>query len=177
MDMSFLMAGVQPSSGGSPGDQARAGAPAAFRFAVVAATQSGNAVLVADMVAARLADHGAAGVQSVPEGTVPTEALAESDVLIACVASHGEGDVPDGFLPAYEALAAQRPDLSHLRYGLIGLGDRTYETFCGGAWKVDALLQELGARRVGPPCLVDASAQPFPDEDALAWLARWLREL
>lgn len=118
--------------------------------------------------------RGAGAVSVVSEGQYPDGALAESNVLVACVASHGAGDVPDGFLETYQALMTARPDLSHLRYGLIGLGDRTYATFCGGAWKVDALLRQLGASRVGEPCTIDASIQPFPDEDALAWLEAWL---
>ncbi|MCR5879626.1 flavodoxin domain-containing protein [Phenylobacterium sp. J367] len=149
----------------------------AIQFAVIAATQSGNALLVAEMVAARLTLRGAERVCLVGEGEYPAAALAQSDVLVACVASHGDGDVPDGFLETYQALIAERPDLSHLRYGLIGLGDRTYATFCGGAWKVDALLGQLGARRVGDPCTIDASIQPFADEEALAWLEAWLRGL
>ncbi|MCI3133348.1 flavodoxin domain-containing protein [Phenylobacterium aquaticum] len=167
------------SDGRGPDGDPGAGATGigALRFAVLAATQSGNALLVADMVAERLMLRGARTACVIDEGLQPETVLAESDVLVACVASHGEGDVPDGFLDTYRALADGRPDLSHLRYGLIGLGDRTYTTFCGGAWKVDGLLQELGARRIGPPCTIDASSQPFPDEDALAWLEAWLHGL
>ncbi|PZQ57753.1 MAG: flavodoxin/nitric oxide synthase [Phenylobacterium sp.] len=161
------------------GDEAGAGDEALgeLRFAVLAATQSGNALLVADMVAERLIRRGAKAAYVLDEGRYPGGDLADCDVLVACVASHGEGDVPDGFREVYQALIAGRPDLSHLRYGLVGLGDRTYATFCGGAWKVDALLQMLGARRIGEPCTIDASLQPFPDEEALAWLEAWLPEL
>jgi len=148
-----------------------------LRFVVAAATQSGNAALVADLVSERLRVLGAASVVTLPEGSAPAAALSQADVLVACVASHGEGDVPDGFLEAYEALAKERPNLSGLRYGLIGLGDRTYSTFCGGASKVDELLRALGAERVGEICKIDASSQPFPDEDALAWLDPWTAQL
>lgn len=160
-----------PASGGPPPSSPLE----TLRIAVLAATQSGNALLVADLIAERLVSLGARNVRSIPEGAIPNEVLADSDLLIACIASHGEGDVPDSFLPGYEALAAA--DLSHLRYGLIGLGDRTYTTFCGGAWKVDARLQQLGARRIGEVCAIDAAAQPFPDIEALDWLEPWLREV
>lgn len=149
----------------------------AQRFVVLSATQSGNAALVADLVAERLRALGAASVVVLPEGEAPVAEIREADVLVACVASHGEGDVPDGFLEAYEALARERPSLRGLRYGLIGLGDRTYSTFCGGAWKVDQLLRGIGAERVGEVCTIDASTQPFPDEDALAWLGPWTAQL
>ncbi len=150
---------------------------AGLKVAVVAGTQSGNALMVAELVAKRLCGVAGARVELLPEGCEIDRALSEADVLVACVASHGEGDLPDEFLVAYCGLEARAPDLSHLRYGLIGLGDRTYSTFCGGAWKFDRLLQRLCARRAGEVCEIDASSQPFPDEEALLWLSGWLEEV
>jgi len=171
--VSILSPDLAPST--ARGDPAPSLALESLRIAVLAATQSGNALLVADLIAERLISLGARSVRSIPEGAIPNAVLADSDLLIACIASHGEGDVPDSFLPGYDALAAA--DLRHLRYGLIGLGDRTYTTFCGGAWKVDSRLQQQGALRIGEVCAIDASAQPFPDIEALQWLEPWLREI
>src|SRR6058998_1400644 len=51
-------------------------------------------------------------------------------VFLICTSTYGQGDVPDNARALYEDLKAKRPDLSKLRYGVFGLGDRTYaETF------------------------------------------------
>jgi len=51
-------------------------------------------------------------------------------VYLICTSTYGQGDVPDNAKALYEALGAQKPDLRGVRYGVFGLGDRTYaETF------------------------------------------------
>ena len=72
-------------------------------------------------------------------------------------------------------LVDQRPDLSHIRYGLIGLGDRNYkDSYCGGPKKWDAILEDLGATCVGQKLFLDATDNPAPDQDAAQWLPGWL---
>lgn len=144
---------------------------------VMAGTQSGSALLVAEVVSEALAAAGAREVRLLPEGEMPDPALPQIDLLVACVASHGEGDLPDSFEPVFETLASAAPDLAHVRYGVVALGDRTYKHFCGGGHRFAALLDRLGARRVGRICEIDASSQPFPDDVASEWLKDWIAAL
>jgi MioC protein len=52
----------------------------------------------------------------------------------------------------------------------------TYQdTFCGGGKQMDALLQQLGARKLGERLEVDASTQPLPDEEAVGWVREWVK--
>lgn len=141
---------------------------------VLAGTQSGNALLVAEVLSEQLAQAGAGRVALLPEGATPDPGLSDIDIVLACVASHGEGELPDSFEAVYVALQTAGRDLSHVRYGLVALGDRTYKQFCGGGERFAALLDQLGARRIGDICRVDASLQPFPDEQASAWLTNWI---
>ena len=70
---------------------------------------------------------------------------------------------------------ARRPDLSNVHYGVIALGDRTYaDTFCNGGRRFDAILAELGARRIGEVLLHDASAGTMPEEVAAEWVEGWI---
>jgi MioC protein len=60
---------------------------------------------------------------------------------------------------------------------VIALGDRTYaETFCNGGKRFDAILSELGARRIGEIMLHDASAGTMPEEISVAWVAGWISQ-
>lgn len=137
-------------------------------------TQSGTAAMVADMLGAALERQGIA-TEMAPEHGADPDLLARHRWLLVCCSSHGEGDVPDHLLPLLEALREQRPDLTGLRHGVVSLGDRTYsDTFCFGGRRVDEALQALGAVRIGDRLEIDASAQPFADEVALAWLPEWL---
>ena len=86
-------------------------------------------------------------------------------LFLVCSSTYGQGDVPDNAKNLYESLQTARPDLSGVQYGVIALGDRTYaETFCNGGRRFDAILAELGARRIGEIMLHDASAGTMPEE-------------
>lgn len=148
------------------------------RLTLLAASQSGTAFHVAEALKDRLEQNDHMAVTLLEEGAVPDMDFADTDILLLVIATHGEGEVPDPFLPVLAAFQDQRPDLGRLRYGVVALGDMTYHhTFCGAGRQVDATLAELGAIRVGERCEIDASVQPFPDEDALAWLDDWVAAL
>src|SRR6266702_5694733 len=96
-------------------------------------------------------------------------------LFLICSSTYGQGDVPDNAKQLYGSLQSARPDLSKVQYGVIALGDRTYaETFCNGGKRFDAILSELGARRIGEIMLHDASAGTMPEEVAVAWAAGWI---
>jgi MioC protein len=99
-------------------------------------------------------------------------------VFLICTSTYGQGDVPDNARAFYEHLKSARPDLSQVRYGVFGLGDRTYaETFNFGGKRFDELLTELGARRVGERHTHDASSGILPEETALEWCQAWLAKV
>jgi flavodoxin len=76
------------------------------------------------------------------------EVLAEPDaILLVITSTHGAGDVPDNLQPFAKDLAEQQPDLNAFKYGVIALGDRSYDTFCQGGKTLDRLLAECGASR------------------------------
>jgi len=96
-------------------------------------------------------------------------------LYLICSSTYGQGDVPDNATQLYESLTSARPDLSTVSYGVIALGDRTYnETFCNGGRRFDAILCELGARRIGEILLHDASAGTMPEEVAADWIDGWV---
>jgi MioC protein len=139
---------------------------------ILVGTESGNAQMVADALKPVLAEAGhTVDVSDRPSSTADLQA---HDVLLVICATHGSGDIPTNILPLAETLERERPDLSGYRYGVIALGDRTYQdTFCGGGKKLDQVLALCGARKLGARLELDASSQPLPDEEALGWIESW----
>ena len=139
---------------------------------ILVGTESGNAQMVADALKPVLEGSGHA-VDVTDKATSKSDLEAHGVLLVIC-ATHGSGDIPTNILPLAETLERERPDLSGHRYGIIALGDMTYQdTFCGGGKKVDKVFELCGAKRLGDRLEVDASTQPLPDEEALGWVESW----
>jgi MioC protein len=144
---------------------------------MIVGSETGNADMVGDLVQEALEARGHE-VTRANGGDLDELGLADKTTLLVVTSTTGLGDVPQNIEPIYEALTQTRPALTHLRYGVIGLGDRNYrDTFCGGPKRMDAILAELGATRVGERLELDATDNPTPDEDAVEWLPGWLDAL
>ncbi|MGF1726487.1 FMN-binding protein MioC [Photobacterium nomapromontoriensis] len=106
--------------------------------------------------------------------------LTELDIaaiwLIVC-STHGAGDYPDNFQPFVKQLTLNHPDLSKVKYGVIGLGDSSYDTFCAAAKNIDSLMASLGAKRIGERLEIDVSHDPVPEDPAEEWLENWKNHL
>ncbi|MFZ5783401.1 MAG: flavodoxin domain-containing protein [Pseudomonadota bacterium] len=139
---------------------------------ILVGTESGNAQMVADALKPVLESAGHA-VDISDQAAAAADLVAHEVLLVVC-ATHGSGDIPTNILPLAETLERERPDLSGHRYGVIALGDMTYQdTFCGGGKKLDRVFELCGATRIGKRLEVDASTQPLPDEEALGWIEGW----
>ena len=99
-------------------------------------------------------------------------------VYLVCTSTYGQGDVPDNAKALYEALCSNKPDLSGVRFGVFGLGDRTYaETYNFGGKRFDDILTELGAERIGDRLMHDASSGTLPEEIAIEWAEAWVAKV
>ena len=120
-------------------------------------------------------DDGETQVETLLMDKLDCSVFAGEGIFLIVTSTYGQGDVPDNAKNFYEDLKARRPDLSRVRYGVFGLGDRTYaETFNFGGKRFDDILQELGAQRVGERVQHDASSGVLPEEMATEWGAGWL---
>lgn len=142
------------------------------KILILVGTESGNAQMVADALKPVL-HAGGNSVKVTDKATSPADLAGHDTFLIVC-ATHGSGDIPTNILPLAESLLRDRPNLSAARYGVIALGDMTYqETFCGGGKQLDKAFATCGAKKLGERLEVDASTQPLPDEEALGWIEGW----
>ncbi|SFG05437.1 flavodoxin [Neptunomonas qingdaonensis] len=94
----------------------------------------------------------------------------DTDVLIICSATIGEGDIPDNLLPLYSQLSDQSPLLPHVKYAVIALGDSSYDNFADGGRQMNELMHELQAVSVQEMLLIDACETPDPEEAVLEWI-------
>jgi len=145
-----------------------------LRCKILVGTMTGTADLVAEDLRDALAAAGGVG-EIVAMERLRGDALQPGTLYLIVSSTYGQGDVPDNARDFFQALERERPDLTGVGFGLFGLGDSTYaDTFCFGPRHFQRLLTELGATLVGEPFFHDASSGTLPEEDAVAWLPRWL---
>ena len=148
-----------------------------MKITILVGTMTGTAQLCAQEMELAL-DDGETQVETLMMDGLDASVFSGKSVFLICTSTYGQGDVPDNARALYESLKQARPDLSQVRYGVFGLGDRTYaETFNFGGKRFDEILTELGAKRVGERHKHDASSGILPEETALEWCKAWLAEV
>ncbi|HKU47359.1 MAG TPA: flavodoxin domain-containing protein [Burkholderiales bacterium] len=148
-----------------------------MKVTILVGTMTGTAQLCAQEMELAL-DDGETEVKTRMMDGLDSSVFAEDCVFLICTSTYGQGDVPDNAKALYDHLCSARPSLSQVRYGVFGLGDRTYaETFNFGGKRFDDILTELGARRIGERHMHDASSGILPEETALEWCQAWLAKV
>jgi MioC protein len=148
-----------------------------MKINILVGTMTGTAQLCAQEMELAL-DDGDNRVETLLMDQLDSSIFSREGVFLICTSTYGQGDVPDNAKALYDDLQAKRPNLSGVRYGVFGLGDRTYaETFNFGGKRFDDILAELGAARIGERHKHDASSGVLPEETALEWCQQWLAQL
>ena len=101
----------------------------------------------------------------------------DQEILLLCTSNTGSGDLPDNIQPLYLQITRDFPAISGRRYGVINLGDSSYTTFNEGGRALDAAFEDLGAKRVGEPLVLDACEGLDPIETAIDWIKQWVNLL
>ena len=145
-----------------------------MKLNLLVGTMTGTAQLVAQELEL-VWDDGELKVETLLMDKLDSSVFGRDGIFLIVTSTYGQGDVPDNAKNFYEDLKAKRPDLSRVRYGIFGLGDRTYaETFNFGGKRFDDILSELGAQRIGERVQHDASSGVLPEEMAAEWGEGWL---
>lgn len=145
-----------------------------MKLTLLVGTMTGTAQLVAQELEL-VWDDGELQIETLLMDKLDASVFDRDGVFLIVTSTYGQGDVPDNAKALYEDLKAKRPDLSRVRYGVFGLGDRTYaETFNFGGKRFDDILTELGAQRIGERVQHDASSGVLPEEMAVEWGEGWL---
>lgn len=157
--------------------------PAFFRVVIVMSTiylavgsVTGTATAVAQELKNSLESQGHSVVL---DNTASVAAMnaAEADAVLICTATTGAGDVPENLAHFYVELDDQFPLQNGRPFGVISLGDSSYdETFCQAGALFEERFLELQGTQTVPRVTIDATETSSPDEDALFWLQEWIEK-
>jgi sulfite reductase alpha subunit-like flavoprotein len=143
---------------------------------ILVGTMTGTAEMVAQEVQTVLEGAGHRAPIEMMDN-LAASVFQKGHLFLICTSTYGSGDVPDNAQALYASLENERPDLAHISYGVIALGDRTYkDTFCQGGLRFDKLLTALGAKRAGDILKHDASSGTLPEEVAAEWVIPWVEQ-
>src|SRR5581483_3943379 len=132
----------------APAAQPAAAAEAGARLSIVYGSQGGNA----QRIATELAQHAQArglNARLLRADAYPLRELKDERLFYVVISTQGDGDPPDDARGFVEFLASKRaPQLPHLQFAVLGLGDSSYPRFCAVARRLDERFGELGAARL-----------------------------
>src|SRR6185369_15977164 len=100
-----------------------------MKLTLLVGTMTGTAQLVAQELELAWGDDDLQ-VETILMEKADATVFQREGLFLIVTSTYGQGDVPDNAKNLYDELKGKRPDLSRVRYGVFGLGDRTYaETF------------------------------------------------
>ncbi len=95
------------------------------------------------------------------------------DLVIIGLSTWGEGEFNPSGEEFFAKLAEVKPDLSQTKFAVFGLGDSTYQLFCGAADRAAELLRSYGAQVLGKVHKIDG----FMDEEKSKGLLEWAKSV
>src|SRR2546428_11701304 len=96
-----------------------------MKISILVGTMTGTAQLCAQEMELAL-DDGDNRVETLLMDRLDSSGFSRAGVFLICTSTYGQGDVPGKAKALYDDLRAKRPDLSGVRYGVFGVGDRAY---------------------------------------------------
>jgi len=139
-----------------------------MQIAVLYGTETGNAEMLAEDIAAHLSDHDAR-VTNLADFD-PAEFDAGTLYVVVC-STYGDGELPASAQPFAARMEGAKPDLSGVHFAVFGMGDSEYaETFNHGGKRIAALLTGAGATLLGERVTHDASGPDMAEDLALPWV-------
>ncbi len=138
---------------------------------IISGSTLGSAEYVAEHIAGIFEQQGiTTAVLHGPE----LEELVTEGLWLIVTSTHGAGDLPDNLEPLFEQIVKKAPSLAAIRFGAVGIGSSEYDTFCGAIDKIDQLLIQRGATRLGDVLKIDITQHEIPEDPAEIWAENWI---
>ncbi len=146
--------------------QSASPAPPKPSLAVLFGSQTGTAEQIAKRVSREAEKRGFAS-RALAMNEFTKVDLSKEERLLIVTSTWGEGDPPDNAVAFWNHLnAPTAPQLNHIHFSVLALGDSSYSEFCGAGKKFDTRLEQLGAKRFLPRTDCDKDY----DTAANAWI-------
>lgn len=133
---------------------------------------TGNTMLISEQLSTYLQSQGHK-VTMEDQSLVDISNLRDFDLVIFGASTWGEGDANPTTESFLVALDDPLIDLSGVKYAIFGLGDRSYEHFCGVVDKLEQTLQKKNAHQVSSSLRLEG----FPDESMQTNIETWISEV
>ena len=118
-----------------------------MKLDIIYATQTGNAEAVANDLSTLAKTKGF--IVNINEMNFYTmDQFRKLENVAIVTSTYGEGEVPEMGIEFWSDLEASKIKISKLKYGLIALGDRSHEIFCGAGRAISKKLEELNCKKV-----------------------------
>lgn len=132
---------------------------------IIYGTMTGNAENLAEMLGKRCQEEGVEHeIVSVEDW--PIERFKEAGRTVLIFSTWGDGEPPDEAVDFCEDVYDLKAETAHLEYAVVGLGDSSYDDFCGCARRLDEAFEKGGAKRITTRIDLDVDY----DDDFEAWL-------
>ncbi|GGB40948.1 sulfite reductase [NADPH] flavoprotein alpha-component [Oceanisphaera marina] len=138
--------GISQQAGGIAAPALAANAQPAGKLTIIYASQTGNAKGVAEALQAKASANGVA-VALYNAADYKVKQLKKETHVLLVASTNGEGEAPDDAIEFHKQLKAGKAGkLEGLNYGVIGLGDSSYEFYCQTGKDFDEYLSKAGAK-------------------------------
>ncbi|KGX92101.1 sulfite reductase subunit alpha [Pontibacillus halophilus JSM 076056 = DSM 19796] len=136
-------------------------------------SQTGNAKRISEDFGERLEKEGFSSTISALDD-FKTKHLKNVEDLLIVTSTHGDGDPPDNAMSFYDYIFGKRaPDLSHIRFSVLALGDTSYDLFCETGKEFDERLEQLKGERL----IARVDCDLDFEEPSEAWFSELLQKL
>ena len=114
---------------------------------ILYATQTGNAEEVAQNLSSLAKNKGfIVNINEMNHYTMDQFRKLKNVAIVT--STYGEGEVPEMGIEFWKDLESSKIKISKLNYGLIALGDRSHEIFCGAGKAISKKLDELDGKKI-----------------------------
>lgn len=147
-----------------------------MRLAILSGSVFGTADFLADEAIERCI---AAGLQVSRIKPPSADALldAKPDAILLFCSTTGMGEMPEAIIPFYTQMQERFPLLTGIPFGVVGLGDSSYDAYCQAPEDLRDLLLELQAVELLPMLRVDGSETVTPEVEAELWVDEFIELL